>query len=242
MEKRREELIALSKKKMEIIEDEKKIFQDYIHIDNGKYISDDISIDKIPKFKDEDNYNYNLKQKYITLIDGLSITNENIINSFKVWKKIHNNDVEVSVFSTYHCLKLLKLNEYIIYDIKKFIDESIATLWVIRQEENIDNIKIDSIGSMLNDKNSDIVKEKIPDLLEFKDFFEIINDICNSYKHSFTNNMRAMYGSEEDCVISIYAKGNKDIYNSKVYSVPLRRIINEFNLFYKKFFELVENS
>ena len=222
----------------EKINNEKILFEKYPHIKNGKLISDNMNINLIPKFKDEDKYNFNLEIKYLNLISGLSITNENILNSFQLWDKIHNNDIETIFYNSYNFIKLYKLNEYIISDIKKFIDESISTIWCIKQKKYINKITIDSIGKLKTD-----LKESHPQLSELKEFegyFDIINDICNSNKHSFTNNLEYIIGRDDNCVTAIYSKKNYNINKPKLYVVKLEDIINEFNYFYEKFFNIVE--
>ena len=222
----------------EKINNEKILFEKYPHIKNGKLISDNMHINLIPKFKQEDKHNFNLEIKYINLISGLSITNENIVNSFQLWDKIHNNNDELLMYNSYNFIKLYKLNEYIISDIKKFIDEAISTICCIKQNKNLNKITIDSIGKLKTD-----LKKQQPQLLEFKEFegyFEIINDICNSHKHSFTNNLEYIIGRDENCVTAIYSKKNINLTKPKLYVVKLEDIINDFNNFYEKFFNIID--
>lgn len=235
----KEALRYIQKKK-----EEEKLFDKYPTINNGKFISDNFGVNLLPKFKEDHKLKYNLSIKYKNLINGLSITNENIIESFILYKKIKENDIETIVFNSYSYSKWFKLNEYIVSDIRKFIDESIATLWCLKYDNIKRGIKIDSIGSLLKNFNGNEENWELPELKQFVNFFSCINDISNSYKHSFTNNMELIMGSQKNCVMAIYDKYNKDISNKdniKVYNVSLEDIINKFNDFYKSFFDIVNN-
>ena len=68
---------------------------------------------------------------------------------------------------------------------------------------------------------------------DYHNYFSLINDLSNSYKHSFLNNYSfQIFGRDEACIPAIYAKYNKDLSNPNYYLVSVKQIVTEFNSFF----------
>ena len=209
-----------------------------ILIDTGMLIHENINMNKMPKVSKKLNNEYSFDMKFFNLISGLSITNELICKSNLLFNQIKNNTREILIFNSYSFTKLQKLNEYIVYDLKKYIDEVISITWLLKQAEKVEDISIHNIGSYLNNsKNGDYTEYD-----NFKDFFEKINDLDNAYKHSYTNSAVAPnIGTEKNYIVVYYSKYGKKIRKPEIVDIELDELINKFNDFYNYSFELIEN-
>lgn len=211
-----------------------------ILIDNGLLIYENMNMNKIPKISNELNSQYGLDLIFFNMISGMSITNELICNSNILFSKIKNNDEEVKIFNTYSFTKLQKLNEYIVYDLKKYADEIISVMWLLKQDKYVEDIAINSIGKYLsNNKSKDYNYDEYNEYLKF---FQKLNDIENAYKHSYTNDA-VLYniGVEKNYIVVYYSKHGKKIKNPSTISIELDSLINMFNDFYNYSFKLIES-
>lgn len=233
------ELIKLHYKYMKILNMQKLNREKYQLIDTGKEIIENFNISLLPNFNDYKDPYINLELKYMKLITDLDMVNENLTKSFEIWNKIHNDSVnnitDFKIFNTYYFNKLNKLNEYIAYDLKKFIDEVLSIICVIKNQINNGKLSISSIGSYLNKHNS-----SYNEFDDFLDLFTKLNDLINAYKHSYANTDFPSLGRKENCFTALYIKNNDFSKKIKILCVSVNYIVNEFNKFYKKSFELID--
>lgn len=207
-------------------------------VNTGMLIHENINMNKIPKVSKELNDEYVFDMKFLNLISGLSITNELICKSNMLFNQIKNNLKETLIFNSYSFTKLQKLNEYIVYDLKKYIDEIISITWLLKQKEKVEDISIHNIGSYINNsKNGDYTEYD-----KFKLFFEKINDLDNAYKHSYTNSAVAPnIGTKKNNIVVYYSKYGKKIKNPQILDIELDELIGIFNEFYEYSFKLIES-
>ena len=220
---------------VDMIAKEKEVLEKNVLIDTGKVPHENFRVDLLPGFPKEKAQVYGFTQKMVILICGLDLTNENLIQLYETWQMIHNNLIDIQFFNTYYIMKLVKLQEYIIHDIKHFIDQMIAIMWCLSQQQIVEAIEISSIGEYLNKQ------EQIGELSVFCDFFMLINDIENAYKHSVANDTGIIDGREEACFTALYSKHNKNYFNPEFYCVPVKEVVEKFNEFYRKIFQLLGN-
>lgn len=209
----------------------------YLLIDSGKEIIEFYNARLMPKFNGYKDPFVNEQKKFMKLITDLDVVNQNIIESHEIWNRIVNNsdDPFLMVYNVYLYKRLDKLHEYIVFDLKHFIDEVIATISVIKGEILNDKILITSIGDYIGKRNN-----KFHDLDEFKDLFEKLDDLSNSYKHSYANSDFSAIGRDEDYFVALYSKYNNFGQNPKPYVVSIDYIITEFNKFYKFTFDIID--
>ena len=87
------------------------------------------------------------------LVTDLDVVNQNIIETHEIWNKIVDiENVELQIYNTYKFKRLRKLHEYIIYDLKHFIDQVIATIAIIKGTVKDNKVFISSIGAYLSKK------------------------------------------------------------------------------------------
>lgn len=209
----------------------------YLLIENGKEIIETFNVSLLPKFNSYEDPYVNQFLKYMKLITDLDVVNENIIESHEIWSDIKKTEISVenSIYNTYKYKRLNKLNEYIIFDLKHFVDEVIATISVIKGYTIDKKVYISSIGAYLSKK-----QKNFDDFDNFTDLFQKLDDLSNSYKYSYANSDFNAIGRDEDCFISLYSKYN-DFDNQIIpYVVSIDYIVQEFNKFYKFSFELID--
>lgn len=190
----------------------------------------------LPHFNKYKSSFVNLDLKFIKLITDLDVVNQNIIESYEIWYKIKTNSSELIIYNTYLHKRNHKLHEYIIYDLKHFVDEIIATTALIKGKILNGKISITSIGDYLGRKN-----DKIYEFNKFIDFFKLLDNLANAYKHSYANSDFSVLGRDEDCFVALYSKYNDFSKESTPYVVSVNELIKEFNEFYKFAFETIDN-
>lgn len=216
-----------------------KIYREkYQLVDNGKEIIEAYNVNLAPKFNSFKDPYINEEVKFMKLITDLDFVNQNIIESHEIWDKIKKsgeNNAEMVLYNTYLYNRINKLHEYIVFDLKHFIDEVIATISVIKGAIMNDQICISSIGDYLNAKN-----DKFNYFDNFKDLFEKLNELSNSYKHSYANSDFSAFGQNEDCFVALHIQHNNFSNQPIPYVVSINYVVEEFNKFYKFSFELID--
>ena len=211
------------------LEKEKEDRSKYNLINTGKEISENFNIKILPNFN---NFKYpylNLEYKFITLISGLDTTNELLKEVYDIWKILSSKEThnEVKIFNTYYYNRINKLSQYIVYDLKRFADEVVATTWILYNSPTKDSITIADIGDYKKDGNENF---KVFD--KFLPLFDNLNNLCNAYKHSYLNTNCTLIGKEEPCFWAIGSK-SRNLSKYTFHLIPINQIINEFNDFYK---------
>lgn len=209
----------------------------YLLIDNGKEIVEIYNVKLNPNFNHYKDPYINENLKFMKLITDLDVVNQNIIESHEIWNEIketEKNNINLYIYNAYKHKRMNKLHEYIVSDLKHYIDEVIATISIIKGF-NVDNkIIVSSIGSYLSKR-----QPNFKELDEFIDLFEKLDNLSNSYKHSYANSDFSAIGRDEDCFVALYCKYNDFNNQPTPYVISIDYIVQEFNRFYKFTFELI---
>ena len=234
----REKVISTVIEYQENINKCKEYRKKYLLIDNGKEIIETYNINLMPNFNLYKNPYINEKLKFMMLITDLDVVNQNIIESHEIWEKIKQaeSNIDITVYNTYLYKRINKLHEYIVFDLKHFIDEIIATISIIKGYIIDNKVYISSIGAYLGKKQKDF-----NDFDEFIDLFEKLGNLSNSYKHSYANSDFWAIGKDEDCFVALYSKYNDFDNHPTPYIIPINYMVQEFNKFYKFSFELIDS-
>lgn len=202
----------------------------YKLIDNNYLIHENLNAGKIRCIEVCKNDNYGFTSQLFSLISSMNITNERIVISHELYEKIKSNKETANPLNTYIYAKYQMINESIVHDIKKFCDKLIVIAFLIVEKEVITHLKIKSVGEYFNDSRHFFKSDE--------EFLHLINDLDNSYKHSFSNNMDpGRIGLYDNCIVNYYSKDGNDIFHPKIFSVRLDDLIGGFNAF----FDNVEN-
>ena len=134
---------------------------------------------------------------------------------------------------------------HLVSDLKMILDELISLFYIL-EKYKIDGdyprkIRISSIGELLTEHE----KEESTKLLFFKPYIEFlqnINEVTNSYKHSFVNSDILFYRQLNEPIV--YA--GKNHFNNfdrprTLISIPLKEIILNFNRMFKEYREHIKN-
>ncbi|MGF2412262.1 MAG: hypothetical protein ACQUYJ_08045, partial [Ferruginibacter sp.] len=122
--------------------------------------------------------------------------------------------------------------ETVIYWFRKTSDELIGLqyfmFYIVENNAEPDVIKIESIGNLLNsDSYLKVVHDK--SLI----FLKLLNDVSNSYKHSFIDYEAAfLFGRYEPTLNSARRKWNKSENHAELFENNLRDIVTGFTQFY----------
>ncbi len=204
---------------------EKALMRDYVLIETGKTPHENFNIRLLPKIPKEIEEKYYLTMDLMRLITGLDSTNLNLVESYGLWEA--QNCEATNPFSTFLFNRIWKLNTYVIHDIKYFIDMMIGLTWWISQKDLETKIKVSSIGDYLNEANKDFTFFE-----EYRDYFQLINDIENANKHSIPNVQNNCIAADEPAVFALYSPHNMNIDNPKFLGITLKDLIRNFNKFY----------
>lgn len=130
------------------------------------------------------------------------------------------------------------------------IDEIIALLYILekRSEDGDypDTIEIDSIGTLL-DKLDKGEQKYLQFFKSYQDFLRLVNDITNTYKHSFINDHILFFRQlDVPTVYAIksakYKNRNKfDKNANKLISIPLEEVISESNKMFTNYRTLIKH-
>ena len=225
-----------------IIRKQKEDREKYNLIDTGKEIIENFNTKLLPNFNNYKDKYINVELKFFRIITTLDFVNSHLVESNKLWEKLTRDkntvlqDTDLMMFNTFSFIKLFKVNEYIIYDLRTVIDEIISIVSVIKGKINRDKIEISSIGNYL-DKHDSTFNE----FDDFCDFFATLNNISNAYKHSYANSDFPALGRNENCFTALYSKYNNFSDNVDIYCVSVNQIVDEFNKFYKQTYIIIDN-
>lgn len=199
-----------------------------------------IYADDIPQFSASE-YWGNLSNKVSFIFDRLDYLNDILVSicekveiynvNFKKRNGLNNNKITITPF-----IEIIHLMS----DLRMIIDELIALLYIVESRKVLGDypskIEIECIGDLLGKWN----ENKFNDLrffIDYKDFLKSVNDITNTYKHSFINDHIIFHRQPEKP--TVYAirnfKGEFDRLKNKLIAIPLETIVNDFNTMFKEY-------
>lgn len=212
----------------------------------------EIYADDIPEFSASE-YWGNLSNKILFIFKRLDYLNDTLV-SICDNVEIYNVNFKKRNGLTSKKTKITPYIEiiHVISDLRMIIDELISLLYIVEKRKILGDypsvIEIDSIGVLL--KKYDLNNfEDVKFFCEYKDFLKTINDITNTYKHSFINDHIMFYRQlEKPTVYALknsttekFPKRNKfDKMENKIFVVPLEDIVNEFNKMFKEYRTLLK--
>lgn len=120
----------------------------------------------------------------------------------------------------------------VVFWLRRTVDELISLNYLketfLASGKMPSKIKIDCISNLLDqDKMLCALKER------HSDFLTELNEVSNAHKHSFINSDINYVGSEESHVFAVALERNDLKNKPKFYAVPVRKIVESFNLFYE---------
>lgn len=124
--------------------------------------------------------------------------------------------------------------EQVVYWMRKTADELISLAYVIdewnRTEKWPMSVRIDSIAGLRENPS-----EEFRQLFASHDtFLTTLNEISNSFKHSFINTDMTVVGSEYPVMFALALKRNKLSEPPQFYSVNFAEMVEAFSMLYKE--------
>lgn len=215
-----------------------------IQFDIYRDATKEIYADDIPEFPASE-YWGNLSNKISFIFSRLDYLNNTLVSIFEK-VELYNINFKKRNGLTGKKTKIAPYIEiiHLMGDLRMIIDELIALLYIVEQRKILGDyptlIEIDSIGALLGkwqDKKNDDVKF----FIDFKDFLKTVNEITNTYKHSFINDHMIFF--RQLITPIVYASKNASAKNrnkfdnmkNKLIAVPLKDIVNDFNKMFKEY-------
>ncbi|RKS02873.1 hypothetical protein [Flavobacterium sp. 102] len=175
----------------------------------------------------------NLTLKWVEIIqriDNVNLLIKELFHDFDLINtKMSDNVIEDSVLKTPLFYRQKFLTEQIFYWIRKTLDEMIAMIYVLEYLKKTNkyptNIKIESIGHLIGSKEFIVdIKDKHLNILK------IINNISNTFKHSFLNSEIHNHLGELDPLVFSYGFKNNDMEKEMVFTAyKIEDVIVELN-------------
>lgn len=127
----------------------------------------------------------------------------------------------------------IMLIEQIFYWLRKSTDEIISIISILSDFKNSNvypkKVKESSIAHFLNSNSKD---EKFEPIEKYRTLLEILNEISNCYKHSFTNSQISAYvGSEYPVAFAYDLRYNNLANHPKFISIDLTKFLLEYDIF-----------
>jgi hypothetical protein len=211
-------------------------------VDNGKKPEEQLHVLMLFNLPSITPYG-NLTLKYSKIITRLDHVNRRIQELNDCFVKTNQMmlaeipilDITISSRNTY-------ISEEITFNVRQVCDDLISLVGLLdyycKNNEYPKKLTFDSIGTYLDKKN----KNTIEILNNHKIFLDKLNKISNAHKHSFLNTDYNLYGKEESFVFAL-ALENNNLKNKPVFhSIPVRMLIQEFNIFYKETIQTLKNK
>lgn len=205
-----------------------------IYLDQTKTIYADL----IPTFPESNNWG-NLSNKFAFILYRLDYDNRLLKSIFEKIADYKENFNKRNGLNT-HETSIVPFIEiiHVISDLRMIIDEIIALLYILEKRAELsdypDTIDIDSIGTLL-DKLDKGEQKYLQFFKDYKDFLRLVNDITNTYKHSFINDHIIFFRQLD--VPTVYAmksakhknRNKFDKNANTLISNPLEDVVSEFN-------------
>jgi hypothetical protein len=216
-----------------------------IYLDETKTIYADL----IPTFPDSKNWG-NLSNKFAFILYRLDYDNKLLKSIFEKIALYNENFKKRNGLNT-HETSVVPFIEiiHVISDLRMILDEIIALLYILEKRADDgdypDTIDIDSIGTLL-DKLDKGEQKYLQFFKSHQNFLKLVNDITNTYKHSFINDHILFFRQlDVPTVYAIksakYKNRNKfDKNENKLISIPLEEVITEFNQMFADYRTLIK--
>lgn len=211
-----------------------------IYIDSTKTIY----ADQIPSFVVSENWG-NLGNKVLFILNRLDYLNDILASIFQKVENInHNRKLRNGMTDNKTAVAPYIEIIHVMSDMRMIIDELIALLYIVEKRKEIgdypDLIEIDSIGALLKKwENGEF--DELCFFVDFKDFIKTINEITNTYKHSFINDHIIFFRQLDTPIVyawknKAYKQRNKfERDENKFIAIPLKDIVGDFNKMFSEY-------
>lgn len=220
-----------------VMKNDEFLKEKFVLIHSGHLIHEGVNLNKIRCTDLINDKKYNLQKMLIFMTMTMNITNEKIVKSNELYQMIKNEDKSLFFYNSYTFSKYNNINQSIVHDIKIYCDKLIIATFLLLEDKMVQDLPIESLGAYLNKSNKRHIFKNS------EDFLYLINDLDNSFKHSFSNELgENIIGKNDNCIINYYSKNGKNIFNPQIFCVKLDDIINGFNEFLNEVEEFIKEN
>ncbi|WP_085677818.1 MULTISPECIES: hypothetical protein [unclassified Pseudomonas] len=172
----------------------------------------------------------NFQLKWMDMFSRLNEVNRQIITSYNNWQAAVTGSIEDSMEGVFNTHRFS--TEYAVSGMRRVADEFVALIWCLQKLEETGDypkrIEIDMLGLVLKhsyDGPKDIFKRNI-------ELIKLLNDLSNTFKHSFIQSDIARIGKEEPLILALNLE-RADLKNTpKPYVVRMSEFVAQYNKFF----------
>ncbi|MBF8709919.1 MULTISPECIES: hypothetical protein [Pseudomonas] len=201
----------------------------YILIDIGMQPEEPLNVSLLLPLPANTPYG-NFQLKWMDMISRLNEANRQIIISYENWCAARTGSIEDSMKDVFN--KHRFSTEYAVSGMRRVADELVALVWCMHQlrdgGEIPSRVRIDTIGLIFkhNYHGPDGLFER------HLNFIKLLNDLSNTFKHSFIQSDLARIGENEPLVLALNLE-RADLENeSQFYAIKLSAFISDYNCFF----------
>lgn len=201
----------------------------YILIDIGMQPEEPLNVSLLLPLPANTPYG-NFQLKWMDMISRLNEANRQIIISYENWCAARTGSIEDSMKDVFN--KHRFSTEYAVSGMRRVADELVTLVWCMHQlrdgGEIPSRVRIDTIGLIFkhNYHGPDGLFER------HLNFIKLLNDLSNTFKHSFIQSDLARIGENEPLVLALNLE-RADLENeSQFYAIKLSAFISDYNCFF----------
>ena len=201
----------------------------YNLIDIGKHPEEPLNIRMMLPLPASTPYG-NFQLKWIDMMSRLNEVNRQIIVSHDTWEATVRGDITDSMKDVFNRHRFS--TEYAVSGMRRVGDELVSLVWCLEQFEITGDypkkIEIESLGQVAHfsyDGPEGLLKRHT-------EVITLLNDLSNTFKHSFIQSDLARVGQDEPLVLALNLK-KSDLKNNPIfYNVRVSVLVNQYTQFF----------
>ncbi|ANJ57431.1 hypothetical protein PMA3_20620 [Pseudomonas silesiensis] len=171
----------------------------------------------------------NFQLKWMDMMSRLNEVNRQIIISHETWEATIQGDIEDSMKDVFNTHRFS--TEYAVTGMRRVADELVGLVWCLERLEVTGEypkkIKMDSIGEVKESYNgpNGLIKSH-------HGLIKLLNDLSNTFKHSFIQSDLARVGQDEPLVLALNLKGADHRNEPTFYTVRMSELVHHYTQFF----------
>ena len=201
----------------------------YTLIDIGKQPEETLNVSLLLPLPADTPYG-NFQLKWMDIISRLNEANRQIITSYETWCAARTGSIEDSMKDVFNIHRFS--TEYAVTGMRRVADELVALVWCMHQlrdgGEFPSKVKVDTIGLVFKHKyhGPDDLFERHLELIR------LLNDLSNTFKHSFIQSDLARIGQDEPLVLALNLERADLVNESQFYAIRMSAFVSDYTNFF----------
>jgi len=174
----------------------------------------------------------NFQLKWMDMLSRLNEANRQIVVSHETWEATVRGNIEDSMKDVFNTHRFS--TEYAVTGMRRVGDELVGLLWCLEQLEVTGDypkkIEIESLGQVAHfsyDGPEGLLKRH-------SKVITLLNDLSNTFKHSFIQSDLVRTGKDEPLVLALNLK-KSDLKNEPIfYTVRMSELVHDYTQFFQE--------